>query len=119
MNELENSADESPLLLDRLHRALARWNARRLRPEHPTRRWRDEIEEDLRMRSLEGEWIEAERATLDQARWWMRQELVGDASLDALVTLTRLRIHEVPRIVPPGPAIEIRRLGRFARVLGV
>src|SRR5215470_7551341 len=64
MNELENYVEESPLLLDRLHRALARWNARRLRPEHPTRRWRDEIEEDLRMRSLEGEWIEAERSTL-------------------------------------------------------
>jgi len=60
------SAEEesSPLLLERLHRTLARWNERRLRAEEPTRRWRDEIEDDLRMRSLEGEWIEAERAAL-------------------------------------------------------
>src|SRR5215813_7245513 len=116
---------ESPLFFERLHRALHRWNVRRHRPEHPTRRWRDELEEDLRMRSLEGEWIEAERAvlrhwtrdvprgpaaflrwfeglvddghsrplldafneraTLDQVRWWMRQELVAEAGLDALV----------------------------------
>ena len=51
---------ESPLFLERLHRTLARWNTRRLRPEHPTRRWREDLEEDLRMRTLEGEWLEAE-----------------------------------------------------------
>jgi len=153
-----NDGQDSPLLMDRLHRALARWNGRRLRPEHPTGRWRDEIEEDVRMRSLEGEWIEAERAalrastrdvprapatflrwfeglvddghpgtvpddlteraTLDQARWWMRQELVAEASLDALVALTRLRMPAVPRIAPPGPALETQRLARLARALG-
>src|SRR4029078_4722633 len=52
---------ESPLLLERLHRALARWNSRALRPEAPCSRWRGELEEDLRMRTLEGTWIEAER----------------------------------------------------------
>ena len=152
---------DSPLLLERLHRALGRWNVRRLRAEHPTRRWRDEIEEDVRMRSLEGEWIEAERAalrpwtrdvpltragfarwfeqlvdeapgdhatmldelaertTLDQARWWMRQELVAEGGLDALVALTRLRMPEHPGIVPAGPGHEARRLARLGHLLGV
>ena len=170
MKELELHEDDgrtpgempdSPLLLERLHGALARWNARRLRAEHPTRRWRDEIEEDVRMRSLEGEWIEAERAalrpwtreaprtrtgffhwfeqlvddgpahqvtmlddlaesaTLDQARWWMRQELAAEAGLDALVALTRLRMPEHPGIVPVGPRLETRRLARLAHALGV
>jgi hypothetical protein len=150
---------DSPLLLERLHRALARWNVRRLRAEHPTRRWRDELEEDLRMRSLEGEWIEAERAalrpwtrdvprnhsgfvrwfeqlvddapghhstmldelaeraTLDQARWWMRQELVAEGGLDALVALTRLRLPEHPGIAPAAP--ETRRLASLANALGI
>ncbi|HSP20064.1 MAG TPA: iron-containing redox enzyme family protein, partial [Myxococcaceae bacterium] len=51
-------------MLERLHGALARWNTRRLRPEHPTRRWREDLEDDLRMHTLEGEWIEAERAAI-------------------------------------------------------
>jgi hypothetical protein len=152
---------DSPLLLERLHRALARWNVRRLRAEHPTRRWRDELEEDVRLRSLEGEWIEAERAalrpwtrdvprthagfarwfeqlvvdapghhstmldelaeraTLDQARWWMRQELVAEAGLDALVALTRLRMPEHPGIAPAAPGVETRRLARLAHALGI
>ena len=151
---------DSPLLLERLHRALARWNFRRLRPEHPTRRWRDEIEEDLRMRSLEGEWIEAERAalrpwsrevprdsaaflrwfealvddgqgtpglmhdplaeraTLDQARWWMRQELAAEAGLHALVSLTRVRMPDLPGIAPAAAATETRRLVRLGQALG-
>lgn len=60
---------ESALFFERLHRALHRWNVRRHRPELPSRRWRDELEEDLRMRTLEGEWIEAERTVVaGQAR---------------------------------------------------
>jgi hypothetical protein len=60
---------ESSLFFERLHRALHRWNVRCHRPELPTRRWRDELEEDLRMRTLEGEWIEAERTVVaGQAR---------------------------------------------------
>lgn len=151
---------DSPLLLERLHRTLARWNARRLRAEHPTLRWRDEIEDDLRMRSLEGEWIEAERAalrpwtrdvprgspgfqrwfealvddgrhppaevldplgeraTLSEARWWMRQELAAQAGVDALVSLTRLRMPDVPAIAPAAAANETRRLVRLGHVLG-
>ena len=125
---------ESPLLLERLHRALARWNARRLRPEEPSSLWRAELEEDLRMRRLEGTWIEAERdsvapllrdvprrapdflrwfealrhegpgqfdplfdwiaerATLDNVRWFLRQELAGEAGFDDLVALTQIKM---------------------------
>jgi len=150
---------DSPLLLERLHRTLARWNARRLHAEHPTLRWRDEIEDDLRMRSLEGEWIEAERsalspwtrdvprsptafqrwfealvdegahhpasmleplaerATLSEARWWMRQELAAGAGLDALVSLTRLRMPDVPGVAPAAAAGETRRLVRRGHAL--
>lgn len=151
---------DSPLLLERLHRTLARWNARRLRAEHPTQRWRDEIEDDLRMRSLEGEWIEAERAalrrwtrdvprsptgflrwfealldegehhplamldplaeraTLSEARWWVRQELAAGAGIDALVSLTRLRMPDVPGVAPAAAAGETRRLARLGHALG-
>ena len=112
------------------------------------------------MRSLEGEWIEAERAaispwtrdvpraptaflrwfdalvddapghpgsmpesladraTLDQARWWMRQELAAEAGLDALVSLTRLRMPDLPGIAPAAAANEIRRIVRLGHALG-
>jgi len=157
---IPGESPESPLLLERLHRAFARWNLRRLRPAHPTRRWRDEIEEDLRMRSLEGEWIEAERsalrpwtrevpagpaaflrwfealvddrlghpesmldplaerASLEQARWWMRQELAAEAGLDAMVSLTRLRMPDVPGIAPPAAASESGRFLRLGHAFG-
>jgi len=157
---IPGESPESPLLLERLHRAFARWNLRRLRPAHPTRRWRDEIEEDLRMRSLEGEWIEAERsalrpwtrevpagpaaflrwfealvddgpghpgsmldplaerASLEQARWWMRQELAAEAGLDAMVSLTRLRMPDVPGIAPAAAASESGRFLRLGHAFG-
>jgi len=131
---------ESPLLLERLHRSLARWNTRRLRPEHPTRRWREDLEEDLQMRTLEGEWIEVERAAiaplardvprrapefvrwfealrlegpgqfdplfdwiaeqapLDALRWFMEQELAGEAGFDDLVALTQLKMPARPKL---------------------
>lgn len=170
MKELELYGDDgripgesrdSPLLLERLHRTLARWNVRRLRAEHPTLRWRDEIEDDLGMRSLEGEWIEAERSalrpwtrdvprgttgflhwfealvdegahhpasmldplaertTLSEARWWLRQELAAEAGIDALVSLTRLRMPDVPAVAPAAAADETRRLVRLGQALGV
>ena len=61
----------------------------------------------------------AERATLDQARWWMRQELVAEAGLDALVALTRLRMPAHPGIAPTAPGVENRRLARIAHALGI
>jgi hypothetical protein len=148
---------ESSLLLERLHRALTRWNLRRLRPEQPTRRWRDEIEEDLRIRSLEGEWIEAERsalgewtrdlprssggflrwfealrlrgpampeglagrATLEQVRWWIRQELTAMSGLEALVGLLRLRMPDLRGMLPGVQVTGVARLVRFGRALGL
>ena len=153
--------DESPLLLERLHRALAWWNVRRLRAEQPPRRWRDENEEDLRMRSLEGEWIEGERAalapwirevprtsggflrwfeslqldrhghrdampgspagpvTLDEVRWWMRQELAASSGLEAVMALLRLRLPDLPEVARAGPAAGRERLARLGRAVGV
>ena len=153
--------DESPLLLERLHRALAWWNVRRLRAEQPTRRWRDEIEEDLRMRSLQGEWIEAECAalapwvrdlprtsdgflrwfeslrlarhghrdaipgsparpvTLDEVRWWMRQELAAGSGLEAVMALLRLRLPDLPEVARAVPVAGRERLVRLGRLVGV
>jgi len=153
--------DESPLLLERLHRALAWWNVRRLRAEQPTRRWRDENEEDLRMRSLEGEWIEGERAalapwirevprtsggflrwfeslqldrhghrdampgspagpvTLDEVRWWMRQELAAGSGLEAVMALLRLRLPDLPEVARAVPVAGRERLVRLGRLVGV
>ena len=141
---IDTEPRDSPLLLERLHRALARWNGRRLRPEAPGRGWREDLEEDLRMRTLEGEWIEAERAavsplvrdvpreasglvrwfeqlrtagpgqfdplfdwladhaTLEQLRWYLRQELAGEAGFDDLVALTQVKM-------PPRPKMELAR----------
>ncbi len=45
-----------------LHRRLAYWNHRRLAPSAPHAHWEAEVEEDLRMRRLEGLWVEACRA---------------------------------------------------------
>ena len=134
------SRTDSALLPERLHRELAAWNARRLRPEEPSSCWRAELEEDLRMRTLEGKWIEAERdavapflrdvprrpsgflrwfealrhegpgqfdplfdwiakrATLDEVRWFLRQELAGEAGFDDLVALTQLKMPARPKL---------------------
>ena len=43
------------------HRALARWNRRRLAVGKPTGAWRDDLVEDHEMRLAEGAWIEAFR----------------------------------------------------------
>jgi hypothetical protein len=43
---------------DVLHRVLAYWNRRRLTPGAPHSGWQDELDEEGRMRRLEGLWIE-------------------------------------------------------------
>jgi hypothetical protein len=45
-----------------LHRALAHWNHRRLAVAQPSATWRDDLSEDLQMRTLEGGYVEAFRA---------------------------------------------------------
>jgi hypothetical protein len=44
-----------------LHKALARWNHQRLSPETPSENWREQVEEERRMKHLEGGFIEAFR----------------------------------------------------------
>jgi hypothetical protein len=43
------------------------------------------------------DWI-AERATLDEVRWFLRQELAGEAGFDDLVALTQLRMPARPKL---------------------
>lgn len=44
-----------------LHRTLAEWNRRRLAPGAPHDQWEDDLEEEHRMRLLEGAWVEGLR----------------------------------------------------------
>jgi hypothetical protein len=44
--------------LTELHRQLAHWNRRRLSPASPHDQWEDDLEEEHRMRLLEGAWVE-------------------------------------------------------------
>jgi len=48
----------------------------------------------------------------------MRQELAAGAGLDALVSLTRLRMPDVPGVAPAAAAGETRRLVRRGHALG-
>jgi len=40
----------------------------------------------------------AERATLEQVRWFVRQEVAGEAGFDDLVALTQLRLPDRPKL---------------------
>ncbi|WP_432726972.1 iron-containing redox enzyme family protein [Variovorax sp. W6] len=57
------SADSST----QLHRQLARFNAARLRPGIPSPRWKDELADEHACRLLEGDYLEALRATVQAA----------------------------------------------------
>ncbi|WP_297507801.1 iron-containing redox enzyme family protein [uncultured Caulobacter sp.] len=46
---------------DALHKALAHWNHVRLAPSAPSETWREDLDQDLRMRQLEGAFVEAFR----------------------------------------------------------
>lgn len=123
-----------------LHRALARWNARRLTPSVPNQDWREVLVEDAALALREGEWIEQERvavaslvagvptnpegfvrwfealrehgpgqgdrlfqwlareADVVQMRWFLGQELAGEAGFDDLVALTQLKLPERPKL---------------------
>jgi Iron-containing redox enzyme len=43
------------------------------------------------------DWI-AERATLDELRWFLRQELAGEAGFDDLVALTQIKMPARPKL---------------------
>jgi len=52
---------------ERLHRDLAHWNYRRLAPSAPVADWAEDLDEEHRMRWLEGVWVEALRAEVADA----------------------------------------------------
>lgn len=58
----EERTGSSQFLNDTFQRALAHWNRRRLAPAFPTDGWMRELDEDLRMRRLEGAFLEELRA---------------------------------------------------------
>jgi len=51
-------SDIAGLTPDELHRRLAHWNHRRLAPAAPHAQWEEDLEEEHRMRRLEGAWVE-------------------------------------------------------------
>ncbi len=117
-----------------LHRTLLRLNQLRLRPSLPSEGWQADVHEELHLRLLEGEFVEAERASvaaqaaaapttpdafvawfeglketgpgqhdplfpwlateasLAELRWFLTQEVAGEAGFDDLVALTQLKL---------------------------
>ncbi|MDB5438587.1 MAG: hypothetical protein JWM33_1014, partial [Caulobacteraceae bacterium] len=66
MTELQSKLSANPSAMQALHRQLAHWNHRRLAPGQPHPTWDEELEEDHRMRLLEGGWIELCREEVRQ-----------------------------------------------------
>ena len=125
---------------DELHRKLALFNQRRLRPALPHERWRDDLAAELDLRVLEGDFVERERATiaaeaaqapadpaaflawfedlrstgpgqgdrlfpwlaehasLQEMRWFLAQEVAGEAGFEDLVALTQLKLPVQPKL---------------------
>ena len=134
------STSAFPLDALSLHRRLAYWNHRRLSPAKPTPDWREELCDEHELRLLEGGFIEAfraevedqavqapvdpdgfiawfeelktggagqfdplfdwlaEAATLDELRWFLRQEAAGEAGFDDLVALTQVKLPTAPKL---------------------
>jgi hypothetical protein len=79
-----------------LHRTLAHWNHRRLQPAMPHDMWEDELEEEARMRLIEGRWIESLRRDIRAraaaaprdvegfTRWFIALERSGPGQHDPL-----------------------------------
>jgi hypothetical protein len=116
-----------------LHRCLTLFNPWRLSPGFADGAWQDQLKDELALRILEGDFVEAERnriagmaaqapedadgfvawfedlrrcgpgqgdplfpwlaerATLDQFRWFLTQEVAGEAGFDDLVALTQVK----------------------------
>lgn len=123
-----------------LHRQLALFNQRRLRPATGSDHWRADLAEEMQMRLLEGQFVEQERlamqsrlarlptdadgfmqwfedlryngpgqgdalfpwleekAELEQMRWFLTQEVAGEAGFDDLVALTQVRFPVQPKL---------------------
>lgn len=125
---------------DLLHRTLALFNQRRLRPGLPHELWREDLAAELELRTSEGDFVEqeragiaegaaraptdpaefliwfeglrdtgpgqgdllfpwlAEQASLQEMRWFLAQEVAGEAGFDDLVSLTQLRLPVQPKL---------------------
>ncbi len=128
------SVPTGPRSLDRLHRALAAFNRRRLAPQVETGDFQLELEREYAMRVLERRFVDAERAqvrrlaleapgepdafvrwfealrswgpgqgdplfpwlaahaSLPEMRWFLKQEMAGEAGFDDLVALTQVKL---------------------------
>lgn len=137
-------ADSTADLRAALHRRLAHFNRRRLRPSIPQEQWREILHQDFQLSLLEGQFVEHERAaiqsklaflpedaeafttwfealhlngvgqgdplfewlateaTIDDMRWFLAQEVAGEAGFDDLVALTQVRL-------PPQAKLELAR----------
>lgn len=118
---------------DALHRRLAYFNRTRLSPGIANENWKGEIQDEMQMKLLEGNFVERERrglanqvcdvpeepdafiawfeglyragpgqgdglfpwlaqsASTDQMRWFLHQEVAGEAGFDDLVALTQVK----------------------------
>lgn len=121
------------ILSSSFQRRLAHWNRERLAPRFPQSDWRDELNRDYEMRSLEVLFLEelreevapettgvpddpdgfiawfeglkeygpgqgdplfpwiAEKANLEEMRWFLTQEAAGEAGFDDLVAMTQVK----------------------------
>ena len=122
------------------HRALARWNNRRLAPGIPYPGWQDDAREDAEMILLEGAFVErmradaapwlqdlpqdvegfiawfenlkghgpgesdplfpwlAESASMEEMRWFLLQEVAGEAGFEDLVAYAQVKMPTRPKL---------------------
>lgn len=122
------------------HRALARWNNRRLAPGIPYAGWQDDAREDAEMILLEGAFVErmradaapwlqdlpqdvegfiawfenlkgrgpgendplfpwlAESASMEEMRWFLLQEVAGEAGFEDLVAYAQVKMPTRPKL---------------------
>lgn len=122
------------------HRALARWNNRRLAPGIPYGGWQDHAREDAEMTLLEGAFVErmradaapwlqdlpqdvegfiawfenlkghgpgendplfpwlAESASMEEMRWFLLQEVAGEAGFEDLVAYAQVKMPTRPKL---------------------
>lgn len=120
-----DDADLHALADEDLHRALAHWNHRRLAVGVPSANWREDLYDDLRMRTLEGQYIEAARAEIaervNQAptdvdgfiRWFEALKVDGPGQNDPLFDW----LAEEPRSTTCAGSCARKRLAKRASMI--
>ena len=110
MNPVKDFAIQRPELANpaAFHQRLTRWNSRRLQPAIPSDDWQAAAREDAEMIGVEGAWIErmrrdaepwlAEAADLESMRWFLLQEVAGEAGFDDLVAMAQVRECSTSRV---------------------